>query len=258
MNRVVPIRATMPEARPLAPPTDSILPLRLERVNYRKAGKSLLTDITLTLDYGPRTVVMGPNGAGKSLLLRLCHGLLQPTSGRVQWILSDSRALRRRQAMVFQRPVLLRRSVAANVAYALAVGGVAWRARRRLVRQVLEQVGLMALASQPARVLSGGEQQRLALARAWALQPQVLFMDEPTANLDPSATRRIEAIINTIHQSGTKIIMTTHDLGQARRHADEVVFLHSGRVLEHTLAAHFFQHPKSHEARAFLAGELVE
>jgi tungstate transport system ATP-binding protein len=258
MNKVVAIRlATLDSASPV-PPVDSILPLRLYEVNYGIGGKPLLSNISLTLHFGARTVVMGPNGAGKSLLLRVCHGLLQPTSGRVQWALDDSRRLRRRQAMVFQRPVLLRRSVAANVAYALAVQGISWRSRRQLTQRALEQVGLLELARRPARVLSGGEQQRLALARAWALRPQVLFMDEPTANLDPAATRRIEAIIDAIHHRGTKIVMTTHDLGQARRHADEVVFLNGGRVLEQTLAGHFFQKPKSHEARAFLAGELVD
>lgn len=258
MSRVVPIRAATPQATPLTPPADSILPLRLDRVSYRMGGKTLLTDISLTLNHGTRTVVMGPNGAGKSLLLRLCHGLLQPTAGQIQWAVNDTRALRRHQAMVFQRPVLLRRSVAANIAYALAVRGVGWRARRQLNQQALEQVGLLELARQSARVLSGGEQQRLALARAWVLQPQVLFMDEPTANLDPGATRRIEAIIDAIHRSGTKIVMTTHDLGQARRHADEVVFLSGGQVLEHTSAVHFFQQPRSQEARGFLAGELLD
>jgi tungstate transport system ATP-binding protein len=258
MSRVVAIRPATFQAVPPAPPVDSILPLRLCSVNYRIGGKRLLSDISLELHFGARTVVMGPNGAGKSLLLRLCHGLLQPTSGRVQWALDDSRTLRRRQAMVFQRPVLLRRSVAANITYALAVQGLSWRSRRQLTQRALEQVGLAKLARRPARVLSGGEQQRLALARAWALQPQVLFMDEPTANLDPAATRRIEAIIDAIHHSGTKIVMTTHDLGQARRHADEVVFLSGGRVLEQTSARLFFQKPNSHEARAFLAGELVD
>lgn len=258
MSKVVALRPVMPQIVPSSPPVDSILPLRLCDVNYGVADKRLLSNISLDLNFGVRTVVMGPNGAGKSLLLRLCHGLLQPTSGRIQWALDDSRMLRRRQAMVFQRPVLLRRSVAANIAYALAAHGVAWRSRRQLTQRALEQVGLAELTRRPARVLSGGEQQRLALARAWALQPQVLFMDEPTANLDPAATRRIEAIIDAIHHSGTKIVMTTHDLGQARRHADEVVFLNGGRVLEHTSAEHFFQKPKTHEARAFLAGELVD
>jgi tungstate transport system ATP-binding protein len=145
-----------------------------------------------------------------------------------------------------------------NVVYALAVQGVSRKIRRFLAEQSLEQVGLANMARKPARVLSGGEQQRLALARTWALRPQVLFLDEPTANLDPAATKRIEAIIDAIHGNGTKIIMTTHDLGQARRHADDVVFLHRGRLLEHTPAATFFARANSPEARAFLAGDIVE
>jgi tungstate transport system ATP-binding protein len=235
----------------------SILPLCLEKVCFASSGRLLLDHISLQLGYGLRTVVLGANGAGKSLLLRLCHGLLQPTAGMLRWAVNDTRTLRHNQAMVFQRPVLLRRSVTANVAYALAVQGIPRNSRRQLVNRALEQVGLSALAHQPARVLSGGEQQRLALARAWALRPQVLFLDEPTANLDPSATRLIEHIIDVIHRDGTKIVMTTHDLGQARRHADEVVFLHRGRLLEHTPAARFFTRPKSIEAKAFLAGDLL-
>lgn len=236
---------------------DSILPLYLERVCFASSGRLLLDHISLRLGYGLRTVVLGANGAGKSLLLRLCHGLLKPTAGLLRWAIDDARTLRQNQAMVFQRPVLLRRSVAANVAYALAVQGIPRHSRRQLVSRALEQVGLSALAHQPARVLSGGEQQRLALARAWALRPQVLFLDEPTANLDPAATRRIEHIIDAIHGNGTKIVMTTHDLGQARRHADEVVFLHRGRLLEHTPASRFFTRPLSAAAKAFLAGDLL-
>ncbi len=235
-----------------------ILPLELERIGFSVSGERLLDDITLTLRAGSRTFILGPNGAGKSLLLRLCHGLLRPAAGRIRWALQDTAVLRRAQAMVFQRPVLLRRSVMDNVAYALAVQGVPRRARRFLAEQSLEQVGLTDLARRPARVLSAGEQQRLALARAWALRPQVLFLDEPTANLDPAATKRIEAIIDAIHRNGTKIVMTTHDLGQARRHADDVVFLHRGRLLEHTPAATFFARANSPEARAFMAGDIVE
>jgi tungstate transport system ATP-binding protein len=192
------------------------------------------------------------------LLLRLCHGLLSPDAGRIRWALEDPAVLRRAQTMVFQRPVLLRRSVLGNIAYALAAQGVPRRMRRALAEQALAQVGLTDLSHRSARVLSGGEQQRLALARAWALRPQVLFLDEPTANLDPAATRRIEAVIDAIHRDGVKIIMTTHDLGQARRHADDIVFLHRGRLLEHTSAAAFFAQAASREARAFLAGEIVD
>jgi tungstate transport system ATP-binding protein len=233
------------------------LPLRLDRVCFEAGGQRLIDDLTLTLEAGTRTVVLGPNGAGKSLLLRLCHGLLRPSAGAVRWACDDPARLRREQAFVFQRPVLLRRSAAANVAYALAVGGVPRSERGERVRAALEQVGLAHLADRPARVLSGGEQQRLALARAWALEPKVMFLDEPTANLDPAATRAIEAVIAAMHERGVKIVMTTHDLGQVRRHADEILFLHKGRLIEHAEAARFFMRPGTPEARAFVAGELL-
>jgi tungstate transport system ATP-binding protein len=236
---------------------DGPLPLQLEGVYFEAGGQHLIDDLTLTLEAGTRTVILGPNGAGKSLLLRLCHGLLRPTAGTIRWACTDPAKLRREQAFVFQRPVLLRRSTAANIAYALAVGGVPRGERPGRVTAALEQVGLGHLADRPARVLSGGEQQRLALARAWALEPKVMFLDEPTANLDPAATRAIEAVIAAMHQRGVKIVMTTHDLGQARRHADEIVFLHKGRLVEHAPATRFFARPGSPEARTFVAGELL-
>jgi len=239
------------------PADDGPLPLMLQRVRLEAGGQRLLDDLSLTLAAGTRTVILGPNGAGKSLLLRLCHGLIRPTTGSIRWAWDEPTRVRRQQAFVFQRPVLLRRSAGANVAYALAVAGVPRAERRERVRAALEQVGLAHLANRPARVLSGGEQQRVALARAWALRPKVLFLDEPTANLDPAATRAIEAVIAAMHERGVKIVMTTHDLGQARRHADEIVFLHKGRLIEHAEAARFFTRPGTPEARAFVAGELL-
>jgi tungstate transport system ATP-binding protein len=245
-------------ASALSPRTDAgPLPLWLDSVCFEARGQLLIDRVTLRLDAGTRTVLLGPNGAGKSLLLRLCHGLLRPTAGSIRWACADPARVRREQAFVFQRPVLLRRSAAANVAYALAVGGVPRSERAERVRAALAQVGLGHVADRPARVLSGGEQQRLALARAWALAPKVMFLDEPTANLDPAATRAIEAVIAAMHARGVKIIMTTHDLGQARRHADEIVFLHRGRLIEHTEAARFFAQPSTPEARTFVAGELL-
>ncbi|HLT01846.1 MAG TPA: ATP-binding cassette domain-containing protein [Geminicoccaceae bacterium] len=245
------------ESAPRQRADDGPLPLRLERVCFQAGGQRLIDEISLTLEAGTRTVVLGPNGAGKSLLLRLCHGLLRPSAGTIRWAWDDAARLRSAQAFVFQRPVLLRRSAAANVAYALAVAGVPRAERGERVQAALEQVGLAHLADRPARVLSGGEQQRLALARAWAQQPKVMFLDEPTANLDPAATRAIEAVIAALYERGVKIVMTTHDLGQARRHADEIVFLHKGRLVEHTDAARFFTRPDTPEARTFVAGELL-
>ncbi len=238
--------------------SERILPLSLEAVCYEAQGQRLIDSLSLVFGAGPRSVILGPNGAGKSLLLRLCHGLLRPSSGRITWACPGTGAeAARHQAMAFQRPVLLRRSTLANVTYALALHGVARRHRRELALAALERAGLAELAQRPARVLSGGEQQRLALARAWVQEPQVLFLDEPTANLDPGATRRIEALIDGFHRNGTKIVMTTHDLGQARRLADEVLFLHRGKLVERAPAETFFDQPRSREAAAFLNGDLL-
>jgi tungstate transport system ATP-binding protein len=229
------------------------LPLRAEGLGFSAGGIAILSDVSLTLEAGSPSIIVGPNGAGKSVLLRLLHGLLAPSTGRVLWAGDAAR----RQAMVFQRPVLLRRSVLANAVYPLKLAGVAAAEREPRARAALEMVGLAALADRPARRLSGGEQQRLALARAAALSPEALFLDEPCASLDPTATRAVEEIVGTLAARGTKIVMTTHDLGQARRLAGEVLFLNRGRLREQTPAAAFFNQPATPEAAAFLRGELV-
>jgi tungstate transport system ATP-binding protein len=231
-----------------------MLPLVLDKVVFVANGRTIIDRVAIEIAAGPRTIILGPNGAGKSVLMRLCHGLLKPSAGRVEW--SGTRNDRGRQAMVFQRPVMLRRSAVANVSYGLKLAGVAPRERELRARDVLEAVGLAGITERPARVLSGGEQQRLAIARAWALGPEVLFLDEPTANLDPGATRDIEAIIGQIHASGTKIVMTTHNLGQARRLGDEILFLSQGRLVERSPVDQFFTKPASAEADAFIRGEL--
>ncbi len=232
-----------------------ILPLELDGVCFDAGGNRLIKDVTLRFEPGLRTVIIGPNGAGKSLFLRLCHGLIEPSQGTVRWQRGTDAA--RHQAMVFQRPVMLRRSVAANIDYALKLRRVPRRTRAGIIARVLHQTGLRRLADQPARVLSIGEQQKLALARAWALEPQVLFLDEPTASLDPAATHGVEEIIAAIDDAGTRIIMTTHDLGQARRIADEVIFINRGRILEAAPAERFFEAPENDLARAFVRGELL-
>jgi len=231
----------------------AILPLRLEEVSFAAGGRAIIERVSLVLEAGPSTIILGANGAGKSVLMRLMHGLLAPTAGRVAW---SGEGARRRQAMVFQRPVMLRRSAIANVTYALEVAGVPAAERERLATDALSEVGLRNVAHRPARVLSGGEQQRLALARAWALHPEVLFLDEPTASLDPGATREVETIIKAFDAAGTKIVMSTHSLGQARRLGDEVIFLHQGRVAERAPMEKFFPQPASPEAAAFVNGEL--
>ena len=224
-----------------------ILPLKLEGVAFR----DIIAPLSLEIGAGPSTILLGANGAGKSVLMRLMHGLLAPSQGRITWA---SEGASRQQAMVFQRPVMLRRSALANVVYALELAGVAEPGRHAM--EALKEVGLAHLAHRPARVLSGGEQQRLALARAWALHPEVLFLDEPTASLDPSATREIEAVIRAFDAAGTKIVMATHNLGQARRLGDEVLFIHQGRLVERAPVERFFREPGSAEAAAFIKGEL--
>jgi tungstate transport system ATP-binding protein len=230
-----------------------ILPLELKDVTFVAGGRVILDRVSAQIAAGPSTVILGANGAGKSVLMRLMHGLLAPANGAIRWSSTNSE---RKQAMVFQRPVLLRRSALANVAYALELAGVPRAERERLALEALDSVGLTALAARSARVLSGGEQQRLALARAWALHPEVLFLDEPTASLDPTATREIERVIQAFDAAGTKIVMATHNLGQARRLGDEVLFLHQGRLVERAGVEQFFSRPTSPEAAAFIKGEL--
>jgi tungstate transport system ATP-binding protein len=233
-----------------------ILPLRLEDVAFEADGRRIIDAVSLEIAAGPSTIILGANGAGKSVLMRLMHGLLAPTSGRLAWNEGEGERVRHRQAMVFQRPVMLRRSALANVVYALELAGVPEGERERQALEALDEVGLRGASHRPARVLSGGEQQRLALARAWALHPEVLFLDEPTASLDPSATREIETVIKAFDAAGTKIVMATHNLGQARRLGDEVVYLSGGRVVERAPVERFFTQPATAEAAAFIKGEL--
>ncbi|HWJ06870.1 MAG TPA: ATP-binding cassette domain-containing protein [Steroidobacteraceae bacterium] len=231
-----------------------MFPLVVDRVSFAPSGQHVLREASLEIAQGSFTVILGPNGAGKSVLMRIMHGLLAPTSGSVRWGSLDARP--KSQAMLFQRPVILRRSVLANVAYGLHVNGVPTREARDRAATVLETVGLLHLAARPARLLSGGEQQRVALARAAALQPRILFLDEPTASLDPTAVRAIEKGIADLHAGGTTVVMITHHLGQARRLGQHIVFLSNGRIEERTLAAVFFRQPQSPAAENFLREEL--
>jgi tungstate transport system ATP-binding protein len=233
---------------------EAFFPLRAQGLGVTLGGHAAIAGADLSIEGPGRVVVLGANGAGKSVLLRLLHGLITPTAGTLLWAGSSMRP--RAQAMVFQRPVMLRRSALANIEYALRVNGVQGGEATRRARDALGSVGLIHLASRQARVLSGGEQQRVALARAWALRPKVLFLDEPTASLDPGAAAEVERIVGEIHAAGTAIVMTTHNLGLARRIADEVVFLHAGRITEQSPAIRFFSSPASPEAVQFLKGEL--
>jgi tungstate transport system ATP-binding protein len=222
--------------------------LHLDGLGLTESGVRIIDGISLKVG-GSRTAILGPNGAGKSTLLRLMHGLLKASGGGLHWPQPLS------QGMVFQRPIMLRTTALANVEYGLKLQGVGANERRRRAAAALARVGLPELAARPARRLSGGEQQRVALARAWALDPQVLFLDEPTASLDPASSREVERIIREIAASGTRIVMTTHNLGQARRLAEEVIFIESGRVLEQTPASTFFREPQTAAARRFIQEE---
>ncbi|MEM6483020.1 MAG: ATP-binding cassette domain-containing protein [Pseudomonadota bacterium] len=228
--------------------------LRTKNLGLSLDGAAKLADITLDLPPAGITILMGPNGAGKSLLLLLLHGLMNPSAGEILWSgrLLDPQ-ITMRQSLVFQRPVLLRRTVAGNIDFILRARGRSDTARRDLA---LREVGLNDMAKAHARALSGGEQQRLALARALITDPDVLFLDEPTANLDPTATGLIEKIVRRTAEAGTKVIFVTHDPGQARRLADDVVFLNRGRIAKHADAGSFFSDPGHEAARAYLAGEL--
>jgi tungstate transport system ATP-binding protein len=237
-----------------APSSD--LPIVLDDASYRVRDVAILERVSLEVASGAPTVLIGPNGSGKTTLLRLMMGLIEPTGGTLTWG-GRAQAPAVRRAIVFQRPTMLRRSAAANVRYALASAGVAraqWNGR---VAELLALVGLAGLGERPARRLSGGEQQRLALARALAREPEVLFLDEPTASLDPAATKALEDVVTTVAARGIKVVMSTHDLGEARRLAGEIVLMHRGRVLECAPAAEFFTGPKTQEARRFVAGELL-
>jgi tungstate transport system ATP-binding protein len=221
------------------------------------AGKvAILDDISLSMAPGPPTVLIGPNGAGKTTLLRAAMGLIPVSRGRVTWAGREASPPTRR-AILLQRPAMLRRSTAGNVRYALDTAGVPRGEHEQRISDLLALVGLEGMQPRPARRLSGGEQQRLALARALARDPTVLFLDEPTASLDPYATKAIEDVVRTITARGVKVVMSTHDLGQAKRIGGEIVLLHRGRLVETGPAEEFFPNPRTPEAKKFIAGELL-
>ena len=236
------------------PPTD--LPIALDDVSFTANGVTILEGIKLVFAAGRPTILIGPNGSGKTTLLKIAMGLLAPSSGQVTWA---GRGLDPplRRGFVFQRPTMLRRSAAGNIRYALKAARLPRNLLDARVDELLNLVGLAGLGGRPARRMSGGEQQHLALARALARNPAVLFLDEPTASLDPAATKAFEDVIQTLVARGLKVVMSTHDLGEARRLAGEIVMLHKGRVIETSPASAFFDAPQSAEARKFLSGDLL-
>ncbi|HEX4780732.1 MAG TPA: ATP-binding cassette domain-containing protein [Usitatibacter sp.] len=230
------------------------LGLEARAIRVRFGELAALDGVDLVLDGAQPVAILGPNGAGKSVLLRTLHGLIAPDEGEIRWAGSTERP--RDQAMVFQRAVMLRRSALANIEYALAVNGIEGTERRDRAHEALARARLSHLASRPARALSGGEQQRVALARAWALRPRVVFLDEPTASLDPGAAAEVERLMAEMRAAGTAIVFTTHHLGLARRASSDIVFLDHGRVVERTPADSFFTAPRSKQAAEYLQGEL--
>jgi tungstate transport system ATP-binding protein len=237
-----------------APASD--LPIRFAEAAILAGGVAILDNVSLTIGPGTPTVLIGPNGAGKTTLLRAAIGLIPLSCGRVTWAGREV-SLPTRRAILLQRPVMLRRSTAGNVRYALGTAGVPRGEHEQRLSDLLALVGLEGLQRRPARRLSGGEQQRLALARALARDPAVLFLDEPTASLDPYATKAIEDVVRTITARGVKVVMSTHDLGQAKRIGGGIVLLHRGRLVETGPAQEFFANPRTQEAKKFIAGELL-
>jgi tungstate transport system ATP-binding protein len=237
-----------------APATD--LPLILEDVSLLAREVTILDHVSLTFATGAPTMLVGPNGSGKSSLMRVAMGLSSPSRGRVAYGGRPGVPPTRR-AIVFQRPVMLRRSASGNLRYALATAGMKRAERGAAAQELLDRVGLGALSERPARRMSGGEQQRLAIARALAKEPEILFLDEPTASLDPAATKATEDIIAGIAARGIKIVMATHDLGEARRLGGEIVLMNRGRIVEVADTQTFFTSPKTDAARRFVAGELL-
>ncbi len=225
--------------------------LTLQNASVTIQGKALVEAISLRVGSGEFVCMLGANGAGKSTLLRLAHGLIAPTHG------ACARVPIAEQAMLFQRPALLKRSAEENVRFSLAARDVPYAEQVARTDEALAACGLSALATRYARSLSGGEQQRLALACAWALRPRVLFADEPTASLDLNAVHAVEAVLRALHAQGTTIVMTTHSLAQAKRLAQRIVFLHQGRVTDDASAALFFAGERSPSASHFFEGERL-
>ena len=235
----------------------SLFPMQVRGAATRRRGKRLVGPVDMDWDGQGTRVVLGPNGSGKTTLLRLLHGIARLHEGQITWACGTEPA-RHAQAFVFQRPVMLRRSVVENLMYPLTLRGVSKDKARGQAETWAVKVGLGDHLSRPAPVLSGGEQQKLAIARALIGGPELVFLDEPTASLDGRATREIEGILQDAVASGTRLILATHDMGQARRLAQDVVFLLHGRVHESGPAEGFFDAPRTAEARAFLKGDIVE
>ena len=235
---------------------NGILPLELSDVSVHRKGKRLIGPVDFTLAGDGLTMIMGPNGSGKTTLLRVMHGVERISSGKVSWAVDEAEA-RHHQGYVFQSPIMLRRNVIDNLKYPLQLIGMKKKEAAALAHEWAERIGLGEASKTPAKRLSGGEKQKLALARALIRRPQVLFLDEPCANLDGPSTREIETLLSATLAAGTRVIMTTHDLGQAKRLATDAIFMLHGRVREAGSASEFFDMPETTELQAFFRGDIV-
>jgi len=232
-----------------------VMPIKVQNITLMLNDRTLIDDLSCTITSGGISIIMGPNGAGKSLFMRCLHGLAIPDNGAILYADEPlSPAIRKLQSLVFQTPTILRRTVLANLLFVARQRGIN---DPEISREYLRQLRLDHLLHHPARLLSGGEKQRLALARALITKPAILFLDEATSNLDPASIETIETNLQKVSKQGTKIILVTHDIGQAKRLADDVLFLHHGKLAEHSAAGSFFGNPKSAAAKAYLAGKLV-
>ncbi|MEM7540646.1 MAG: ATP-binding cassette domain-containing protein [Pseudomonadota bacterium] len=240
----------------LDPSTCSLLPLNLRQATLTLHGTRIIDGIDLSIDEPGCHVILGFNGAGKTFLLRLINGLVNPASGSLSWGVADPDTIRKRQAFVFQRPVLLRRTVEANLKFALQAAGINKDQHTRKIASALKDTPLEDKGNRYAPSLSGGERQLLAIVRATIIEPEILLLDEPTSSLDPLTVATIEALLFKAKSEGRTLFLVTHDLGQARRLADHVLFLHCGQIVERSLAGDFFSAPKSAPARAFIDGYL--
>jgi tungstate transport system ATP-binding protein len=235
----------------------TILPLTLAGVCVTRRGKRLIGAIDLTLGPSGLTMILGPNGSGKTTLLKVMHGVERASEGSVTWAVPEPEA-RHSQSYVFQTPIVLRRSVEDNLRYPLELEDQPRDKIAEAAAKWLARIGLGDKARLPATRLSGGEKQKLALARALIRRPDVLFLDEPCANLDGASTHAIETLLGDALAAGTRIIMTTHDLGQAKRLADDAIFMLHGRIRESAAAEAFFQHPQTAELKAFFRGDIIK
>lgn len=234
-------------------PPDSLFPLAVSGLGFSVGGERLLSGLSFELEGKGCTAILGPNGSGKTLLLRLCHGMLTPTAGSVRWGEATPVQALPSQAMVFQLPAMLNRSVRANIDYALRLRRIPRDERQRFVQEAVELCGLTEVVGRNARVLSGGERQKLAIARAWVTRPRALLMDEPTSELDPLATREIEAMIQQVVAQGVRVILATHDMNQVRHLADDVLFLEYGRLRAHLSIGDFLNYQGDDTMRDFVA-----